>query len=206
MPSTEVILIRHGETEWNVQQRFQGHYDSELTEKGKRQVEALGERFKEEEMDLIYSSDLPRARKTAEAIAHLNGFSIRYDLRLREKNLGIFEGLDVNEIKARYPEAFKAFKNGGAQHRIEQGESNLLLLDRARNFLDHIHCKHEGWKIAIVTHGGFIRVVIKHSLGISQDTPTQFMIKNTSVHRLIWKNERWMVSLLGDVSHLKGFD
>ena len=138
IPETEVILIRHGETEWNVQQRFQGHLDSSLTETGLRQTEALGERFRDEKLDLVYSSDLMRTRKTAEALVSGNGHEICFDQRLREKNFGIFEGLTVEEIQARYPDDFKAFRNGGSQYRIEQGESSLNLLERAREFLKEV--------------------------------------------------------------------
>ena len=205
IPDTEVTLIRHGETEWNVQRRFQGHLDSPLTETGLRQNEALGERFRDAKLDLVYSSDLMRTRRTAEALVSGNGHEIRFDQRLREKNLGIFEGLTVEEIQARYPDDFKAFRNGGSQHRIEQGESSLNLLERAREFLKEVLLEHEGKKIAVVTHGGFVRVVLKHSLGLSQDNPTRFLIQNTSIHRVVWKKDRWIVTLLGDISHLNGF-
>ena len=205
IPEMEVTLIRHGETEWNVQRRFQGHLDSPLTETGLRQTKALGERFRDAKLDLVYSSDLMRTRRTAEALVSGNGHEIRFDQRLREKNLGIFEGLNVEEIQTRYPDDFKAFRNGGSQHRIEQGESSLSLLERARKFLKEVLLEHEGKRIAVVTHGGFVRVILKHSLGLSQDTPTRFLIQNTSVHQVVWRKDRWIVTLLGDISHLNGF-
>ena len=205
MPETEVILIRHGETEWNVAQRFQGHQDSDLTEKGKFQVETLGVRFQEEELDQLYSSDLLRTRKTAEAVSRGTGRQVELDVRLREKNLGIFEGLNVSEIQKKYSDAYKAFNTGGSRYRIKSGESTLDLLVRGLEFLEEIRKKHEGRKIGIVTHGGFIRVILKNSLGMSQDTPTRFIIPNTSVHRIIWRKEKWVVSSMGDVFHLNGF-
>ena len=94
-----MILIRHGETEWNVAKRFQGHKDSDLTENGKQQVEALGTRFQDEELDQLYSSDLLRTQKTAKPVSLGTGCQVELDVRLREKNLGIFEGLNVPEIR-----------------------------------------------------------------------------------------------------------
>ncbi|MDP7137887.1 MAG: histidine phosphatase family protein, partial [SAR324 cluster bacterium] len=85
------------------------------------------------------------------------------------------------------------------------GESTLDLLVRGLEFLEEIRKKHEGRKIGIVTHGGFISVILKYSLGMSQDTPTRFIIPNTSVHRIIWRKEKWVVSSMGDVFHLNGF-
>ena len=81
MPDTEVILIRHGETEWNVAKRFQGHKDSDLTENGKRQVEALGTRFQDEELDQLYSSDLLRTQKTAKPVSLGTGCQVELDVR-----------------------------------------------------------------------------------------------------------------------------
>ena len=77
------------------------------------------------------------------------------------------------------------------------------LLKRARLFLDEVRIKHEGKKIVVITHGGYIRVVIKYSLGLSQDSPTRFVLGNTSIHRILWKNQSWSVVQLGDVNHLK---
>jgi len=205
MPDTEVILIRHGETEWNVAKRFQGHKDSDLTENGKQQVEALGTRFQDEELDQLYSSDLLRTQKTAKPVSLGTGCQVELDVRLREKNLGIFEGLNVPEIQEQHPKAYKAFREGGARYRIESGESTLDHLVRALGFLEEIPQKHEGQKVGIVTHGGFIRVILKNSLGMSQDTPTRFTIPNTSIHRIVWKKDQWIVSSMGDVSHLNGF-
>ena len=205
MSETELTMIRHGETEWNIVQRFQGHKDSDLTENGKSQVEALAKRFREEEMDHLYSSDLLRTQKTAEGVSRGTGCKIQLDERLREKNLGIFEGLIITEIQRKYSDAYKAFKNGGARYQIESGESTLDLLVRGLGFLKEILEKHEGSKVGLVSHGGFIRCILKHSLGISQDTPTRFTIPNTSIHRLIWKKNKWVVISMGDVFHLNGF-
>lgn len=204
MKQTEITLVRHAETEWNTQRRFQGHKDSELTELGWKQVSALGKSFRYESFDRLYSSDLPRSRKTAEAIAAHHQHSILFDERLREKNLGIFEGLDVPEIRERFGEAYAAFKSEGPGYQIEEGESTFQLQQRALAFVEDVQARHAGESIVLVTHGGVVRVLLKHILGISLDTPTRFRIQNTSIHRLVLEKEYWMVSTLGEVSHLNG--
>ncbi|MDP7171734.1 MAG: histidine phosphatase family protein, partial [SAR324 cluster bacterium] len=102
MKETEIILIRHGETDWNSQQRMQGHSNSDLSEVGRGQIQALGELMKNVSFDHIYSSDSLRARQTAEAITQYSGHTLQFDQRIREKNLGVFEGLTSTEAKERH--------------------------------------------------------------------------------------------------------
>ena len=202
MKETEIILIRHGETEWNSQQRMQGHSNSELSSVGKTQIQALGQWMKNVPFDLIYSSDSLRAKQTAEAITQFSGHELKIDLRLREKNLGVFEGLTSEEARERHPEVFRLFKTAGSKYVIDEGESTQQLQDRALEIVDEIRIKHPEEHVLLVTHGGFIRVVMKHSLGLSLETPTRFLIRNTGVFRLVWE-DKWIVSQMGGVSHLE---
>ena len=109
MKKTEIILIRHGETEWNSQKRMQGHSNSDLSSVGQAQIQALGQWMKNVPFDLIYSSDSPRAKQTAESITQFSGHELQLDQRLREKNLGVFEGLTSEEARERHPEVFRLF-------------------------------------------------------------------------------------------------
>jgi len=202
MKETEIILIRHGETEWNSQQRMQGHSNSDLSSVGQAQIQALGQWMKNVPFDLIYSSDSLRAKQTAEAITQFSGHELKIDLRLREKNLGVFEGLTSEEARERHPEVFRLFKTAGSKYVIDEGESTQQLQDRALEIVDEIRIKHPEERVLLVTHGGFIRVVMKHSLGLSLETPTRFLIRNTGVFRLVWEN-KWIVSQMGGVSHLE---
>jgi len=199
---TEIILIRHGETEWNSQQRMQGHSNSDLSSVGQAQIQALGQWMKNIPFDHIYSSDSLRAKQTAEAITQFSGHELKIDLRLREKNLGVFEGLTSEEARERHPEVFRLFKTAGSKYVIDEGESTQQLQDRALEIVDEIRIKHPEEHVLLVTHGGFIRVVMKHSLGLSLETPTRFLIRNTGVFRLLWEN-KWIVSQMGGVSHLE---
>jgi len=202
MKETEIILIRHGETEWNSQQRMQGHSNSDLSSVGQAQIQALGQWMKNVPFDHIYSSDSLRAKQTAEAITQFSGHKLKIDLRLREKNLGVFEGLTSEEARERHPEVFRLFKTAGSKYVIDEGESTQQLQDRALEIVDEIRIKHLEERVLLVTHGGFIRVVMKHSLGLSLETPTRFLIRNTGVFRLVWE-DKWIVSQMGGVSHLE---
>ena len=202
MKETEIILIRHGETEWNSQQRMQGHSNSDLSSVGQAQIQALGQWMKNVPFDLIYSSDSLRAKQTAEAITQFSGHELKIDLRLREKNLGVFEGLTSEEARERHPEVFRLLKTAGSKYVIDEGESTQQLQDRALEIVDEIRIKHPEERVLLVTHGGFIRVVMKHSLGLSLETPTRFLIRNTGVFRLVWE-DKWIVSQMGGVSHLE---
>ena len=202
MKETEIILIRHGETEWNSQQRMQGHSNSDLSSVGQAQIQALGQWMKIVPFDHIYSSDSLRAKQTAEAITQFSGHELKIDLRLREKNLGVFEGLTSEEARERHPEVFRLFKTAGSKYVIDEGESTQQLQDRALEIVEEIRIKHPEERVLLVTHGGFIRVVMKHSLGLSLETPTRFLIRNTGVFRLVWE-DKWIVSQMGVVSHLE---
>ena len=202
MKETEIILIRHGETEWNSQKRMQGHSNSDLSSVGQAQIQALGQWMKNVPFDHIYSSDSLRAKQTAEAITQFSGHELKIDLRLREKNLGVFEGLTSEEARERHPEVFRLFKTAGSKYVIDEGESTQQLQDRALEIVEEIRIKHPEERVLLVTHGGFIRVVMKHSLGLSLETPTRFLIRNTGVFRLVWE-DKWIVSQMGGVSHLE---
>ena len=201
MEKTELVIIRHGETEWNTQQRMQGHSNSNLTKLGILQIKALGEWMKNTPFSHIYSSDTLRSRLTAESITKFSGHVLKLDERLREKNLGVFEGLTSEEAMKKHPEIFRLFKTAGAKYVIKNGESTHQLLDRAFGFIEEVRLSHPLQRVLLVTHGGVVRVLIKHILGLSLDSLTRFKIKNTGMFRLIWE-DKWMVSQLGVVSHL----
>ena len=202
MKDTVLILIRHGETLWNTQLRMQGSLDSDLTPKGETQIKALGEWMKEVPFDYLYCSDTPRAHKTAEAIRKFTGHNLNFDKRLREKNLGVFEGLTSEEARERYPETFQQFKTAGASYVIDQGESTQQLLERALDAIEEIRDRHPQKVVVVVTHGGVVRVLMKHVLGIPLDSPTQFLISNTGIFRLVWR-DKWIVAEMGAEPHLE---
>ena len=202
MQKTELILIRHGETEWNKQQRMQGHLNSNLSKLGQSQINSLGKWMKNIPFDHIYCSDSPRARFTAEAITQFSGNDLKIDKRLREKNLGVFEGLTSEEAMKLYPEVFRLFKTAGSQYVIDEGESTQQLLDRALEAIEVIRHRHHQKRVLLITHGGVVRVLIKRTLGLEINAPTRFLIQNTGLFRLVWE-DKWMVTQMGGISHLE---
>lgn len=203
MDATYVMVVRHGETEWNTEGRRQGHLDSTLTAKGRAQAEALAQRFTPESCSAIYSSDLGRAYETAKVIAEKTGHEVVADARLRERNLGIFQGLDGDEIRARYPREYEEHRNGGADHAVPEGESFRQQTRRNMACLEELAKRHTGQIIMVVTHGGVLSALFRHTLDISLDAPRRFSFKNASVNTFRFQDGIWGLETWGDVTHLQ---
>src|SRR5947209_9607942 len=119
---TQLVLVRHGETEWNRDQRVQGHLDVALSERGIEQAQRLARWLTGEPIDALYSSDLQRARVTAEILAG-GRLPVRLEPRLREGRFGVFEGLTAAEITSAYPEEYRAWREDAVRHRPPGGET-----------------------------------------------------------------------------------
>jgi broad specificity phosphatase PhoE len=161
-----LLLVRHGETAWNAEQRWQGHHEEPLSPKGRDQAQALAARMAREAPAALYSSDLTRARQTAEEIARAAGMEPHYDARWREVDVGEWLGLDPSEVEARYPEGYARWLAGGTGWR--EGESYPEMAERALAAAREIVAAHEGAAapIVCVTHGGVIRSLVMHVLGM----------------------------------------
>ena len=203
MDATHFIVVRHGETHWNTEGRRQGHLDSSLTEKGRAQAEALSERFTADSCTAIYSSDLGRAFDTATIIAKKTGHEVIADERLRERNLGIFQGLDGDEIRARYPREYEEHRNGGADHAVPSGESFRAQTKRNLLCLEELAGRHAGEIIMVVAHGGVLSALFRHTLAIPLDAPRRFSFKNASINVFKFQDGVWGLETWGDVTHLQ---
>lgn len=203
MDATHFIVVRHGETHWNIEGRRQGHLDSSLTEKGRAQAEALSERFTPDSCTAIYSSDLGRALDTATIIAGKTGHEVIADERLRERNLGIFQGLDGDEIRARYPREYEEHRNGGADHAVPSGESFRAQTKRNILCLEELAGRHAGEIIMVVAHGGVLSALFRHTLAIPLDAPRRFSFKNASINVFKFQDGVWGLETWGDVTHLQ---
>ena len=199
---TRLLLIRHAQTEWNIQRRFQGHGDSPITEEGQEQLQRLKSRLAGLEFDVVYSSDL---RRTMETSKMLSGKQRVEEPRLRERGVGILEGLNLEQIRAEHAEAFRAFRSGDKDHQIEGGESLQIALNRAWTFLEERPEKHPGAELAAVSHAGLIRLICKQILGLALDAPNFFQIPNTSLTQLVFspKDRSWSLECLADTTHLQ---
>ncbi|UWE16991.1 histidine phosphatase family protein [Herbaspirillum huttiense] len=204
---TDILLIRHGETDWNVDKRLQGHIDIGLNEAGQRQVLALGEALAGEGIDAVFASDLQRARDTAQAVAGAAGLAVQIDAGLRERCYGGFEGLRHTEIEARYPEAYRQWKAREPDFRYPAGERIAETMrefyERSVAAVQRVLASGRYRKVAIVTHGGVLECVHHWASQTSFAQPRTFDIFNASVNRLHWDGERAHIRSWGEIGHLQ---
>jgi broad specificity phosphatase PhoE len=161
---TTILLARHGETDWNRDGRWQGHSNTSLNRRGKEQARKLAEELSEE-IDVVYSSDLARARETAEIVAGRLGLDVRVDERLRERGFGSWEGLTRPEIEERDAEALARWRAGNG-HGAHDAEPYDVFAERMRDFLDDVIQRHPGERVLVIAHGGSIRVIHAIATGL----------------------------------------
>jgi broad specificity phosphatase PhoE len=162
---TELLLVRHGETDWNRENRFQGHADPPLNELGRAQAADLAAALAGEELTAIFSSPLRRAFETAEVIAAPRGLSAMPVDGLREVDVGSWQGLTRDEVEQRFPEQFRRWLDQGPGW--EDGETYEQMGERVIATLRDLAARHEDERIVGVTHGGPIRAALALSTGIS---------------------------------------
>lgn len=202
MSRTQIIIVRHGQTEWNIRGIRQGYLDSPLTARGMVQAKALGQRLGREQFTALYSSDLGRAMQTAREIASVTGHEIVTDARLRERHLGIFQGLSGDEIVAKYPEERRLMRSRGPSYVIPEGESMVQQVERNIACLNELAARHQGEQIVVVTHGGVVSAFFRHTLEISLEAPRRFEFVNAGLNVFAREDDNWMLLTWGDVSHL----
>ena len=201
-PDTHLLAIRHGETDWNSQGRFQGHLDSALSPEGRAQAEALGEYLARERFDLLLCSDLCRALQTASAIAMRTGHEIVVEPRLRERRMGIFQGLTPAEAQASYPEEYARFRTHDPDYVIPGGESMRELFGRSVACFTELARRHAGLTLAAVTHGGVIAMLYRHARAMPLQAPRDFPLHNSGVNRFRHRQGAWQLQSWGEVGHL----
>ena len=201
--STRILLIRHGQTKWNDGSIFQGHLDSELTEKGIGQAEATGERLGRMKIAAIYSSDLGRARHTAQLIAKVTGHSLQEDARLRERSLGVFEGLTREQAQAKYPEEYQLYTSGSADYAVPKGESAQQRFEIGFAAFAEIAKRHEGHNVVVVSHGGLVQGLFRHVTGVGFQAARRFSLYNCAYNSFLFDGSEWLLETWGDISHLE---
>jgi len=155
-PVTTLLLVRHGETDWNREGRWQGHSDTHLNESGRAQAERVAREL--DGLDVVYSSDLARARETAEIIAARSGLPVRFDMRLRERSFGAWEGLTADEIESDFRDAHLRWLAGEGPG-ADDAEPFDAFGQRVREALGEILERHPDETVLVVAHGGTIRVI-----------------------------------------------
>lgn len=184
MPTTELILIRHGETDWNRELRFQGHIDVPLNDMGHEQARRLGLRLADEPIDHLVSSDLMRAQQTAAPAAQLLGLEIVTTVALREQNFGVVEGMRADEIQSLHPRAWEDWLKFREDHAMPEGESPRQFHSRIMQALGNIAEVHSGQRVLVVTHGGVLDMVWRTARALGLNGPRQSEIPNAGFNRI----------------------
>ena len=203
MESTRILLVRHGETDWNATGRIQGHSDTPLNAAGRQQAQRAAQRIAREPIGALYSSDLARAFETATIIGAPLGLTVVASPRLRERQYGLWEGLTSAEIQARYPEQFAMWRARSTDFAPPQGETRSELLTRALAELQTIARRHVREMVVVVTHGGLCYVLINHILGSVDGDRREFTFGNASIHTLEVTGDQWSVISMNETAHLQ---
>jgi probable phosphoglycerate mutase len=165
------------------------------------QAEAVGARIAHEKIAAIYSSDLGRAKQTAEYIARPTKLSIVTDVRLRERSLGIFQGLNSEEVAAKYPEEMRRYNSRDPHYALPGGQSVVEHFQIGLSFLDEVAARHRGQSIVAVTHGGLVQAMFRHVTGVALDAPRRFAIRNAAYNVFLHDEGGWSLETWGDISH-----
>ncbi|MBL0718802.1 histidine phosphatase family protein [Piscinibacter sp. Jin2] len=197
-----VLVIRHGETDWNVGSRIQGQIDIGLNDRGRWQAARLAEALRDEPIDAIYASDLQRAWHTAEALAAVGLPQPRAEPGLRERHFGIFQGLAWDEIAEQHPEAHRRWKTRDPAFGPEGGESLEVFYARVTAVAERLLAPHPGQTVALIAHGGVLDCLYRAAARVALSAPRGWTLPNTGVGRLVHSSEG--LALLGwaDTRHL----
>ena len=206
--ATRVVAVRHGETAWNADTRLQGQLDIPLNETGRCQAARAGRALAHEGIDAIWSSDLARARETAEAIAlaieEATGRRLRveFDRGLRERGFGAFEGHTYAEIDVRFAELALRWRRRDPSFAPEGGESLIEFHARCIGTATRLAARHAGDTIALVAHGGVLDCLHRAALGLDLQAVRTWEIGNASINRLLYSGGRCSIVGWADTQHL----
>lgn len=199
----EFFLIRHGQTIWNNSRKYQGHTDIPLSEEGRKQAQKLRDKLANKEIHAFYSSDLSRALETAQIVAEFFNKEVKVLPQLREINFGCWEGLTYEEVMEKYGEVATAWYNDPQSVCIPGGESCEEVKKRAFAVLNSLAKKHQEETVAIVSHGGTIRLLIMAALGWDMSCFWHLRLDNTALSILEINDGYASLKLFNDTCHLE---
>lgn len=202
MKIINLILIRHGETNWNLTQKCQGFSDIELNQNGRRQIKELAQSLKSDEISAVYSSDLRRAKDTAVEIAKFHNLSINVDPDLREMNQGKFEGLSFIEIRELYSELLTEWRKDPGSVRIPGGETLIEVQERAWKSVQRIIKTHHNENVVAVSHNFTIITLLCKFKGIGLRDFFNFKIKAASKNIVSINKGSFKIDRQNDTTHL----
>ena len=204
MQATRVLAIRHGETAWNADTRIQGQRDIALNATGVWQAARLAEALADDGISAIYSSDLLRARATAEALAVVVGLPVLMDAGLRERHFGEFEGFTFAEIEARWPAQSERWRRREADFGPLGGETLTDFYARSVATATRLVAAHPGQTVALVAHGGVLDCLYRAATRVALQAPRTWQIGNAGINRLLYSPEGFVLVGWNDVGHLEG--
>jgi 2,3-bisphosphoglycerate-dependent phosphoglycerate mutase len=199
---TELTVVRHGETDWNRQHRFQGQIDVPLNAAGLAQAQRLARRLAHEAFDVVVTSDLQRARSTAEVAAA--GHAIVSEPLWREQSFGVLEGLDAPTIIERHPQLWSQWLLHDADYALPGGESVRMFHTRVLGALQRLVQRHRGARIAVFTHGGVLDMLWRAARNAPLHGPRVCDIPNTGINRMRWRDGALEIVEWADAVHLEG--
>lgn len=200
---THLLLVRHAQTPWNAEYRFQGHADTPLNEAGRATIGPVVEALRRWHPTAIHTSDLVRAREMAEAAGSGLDLEVTADEGLRECSYGAWEGLTMAEIRARHGDELERWLADVEGHPRGGGESLREMQERTWGTLERIALAHPGGRVAVFTHSGPIRGAVCRLFGLSMAERNRFMVDNASLTVLRRSPEgRWQLVLLNQTDHL----
>ena len=204
MDATRLIVVRHGETAWNVDTRIQGHLDIPLNATGLWQARQLGDALAGEAISAIYPSDLLRARRTAQAVADTTGAALVDEPDLRERAFGSFQGRTFAEVETEHPEQARRWRQRDPDYAPDGGESLRVLRERVVDTTHRLAARHPGELVLLVTHGGVLDVLYRAATRQDIQAPRTWQLGNAAINRLLWTHGHGL-SLVGwaDTQHLE---
>ena len=201
----KLLLVRHGETDWNLARRYQGQSAVPLNQKGIQQAEQLARRLSGEKIDAIYSSDSPRALETATQVLNLQeqAPALQKDARWQEICFGAWDGLTYEEVEAKWKSEVAGWYADPVNSSPPGGETILQMSKRVQSALNDLKSKHKEETVLIVTHGGVIQLLLCMLLGVELNRYWQFRVAQASLTVIQLYAEAAILDLFNDISHLK---
>jgi broad specificity phosphatase PhoE len=199
-----LLIVRHGETEWNAEGRIQGHTDIGLSEKGAEQARSLGKRLADRQIDVAYSSDLKRTSETAKLALGGRDITLNETPRLREYNKGIFEGMTLSEIQEKFPAEYPKYLEKDLSYAPEGGETTRDVSTRMASIFAEIKANHLDETVLVVSHGGVLRAAMVSLLGMPLEGNWSFVFGNCGLTMVDTYTDNAVLRLFNDTSHING--
>lgn len=200
-----LLLVRHGETDWNLAGRYQGQMDIPLNARGQEQAKALGVALQRETIHAAWASDLRRAWDTAQLITARQNLPVTPEPRLRELCFGSWQGLTYSEIQQRLPQSLAAWQLDPMRNAPPGGETLEQLAGRVGSLFNELSSRSPEEVLLVVAHGGAIKILLCLALGLPPSQYWQFRLENASLSELGLYPQGAIISRLNDTSHLDGF-